>query len=76
MVDFSVKEHAQAVGDLIKGLGDLMFAVGRDTAQWQELRYASNLAEELQGKVNDLLQMLPKERVKRGLVNLGGKALK
>ena len=76
-VDFGVKQHAQAIGDLIKGLGDLTFTRGRDPAQRQELRYASKLAGELQGKVDYLMQMLPRgKRERRGILNLGGKALK
>ncbi|PNF21224.1 hypothetical protein B7P43_G04197 [Cryptotermes secundus] len=34
-MDFGVKEHAQAISDLIKGFGDLTFTVGRDPAQRQ-----------------------------------------
>jgi hypothetical protein len=76
-VDFSVTEHARVTGELTKGLEDLTFNVGRDLAQRQELRYVSKTAGELQEKVDNLLQMLPCERrVKRGMLSLGGKALK
>jgi hypothetical protein len=60
-----------------KGLEDLTFYAGRDVVLRQELRYVSQIAGELQRKMNDLLYMLPCERrVKRGILDLGGKALK
>jgi predicted RNA-binding protein with EMAP domain len=76
-VDFSVTKHTRVIRELTKGLEDLTFNVGRDLAQRQELRYVSKIAEELQEKVENLLQMLPRERrVRRGMLSIGGKALK
>jgi hypothetical protein len=75
--DFGVATHAKAIGDLAEGLEDVAFYAGRDVVLRQELTYVSQIAGELQKKTNDLLHMLPRERrVKRGILNLGGKALK
>jgi hypothetical protein len=72
-----VTTHAKAIGDLAKVLEDLTFYAGRDVVLRQELRYVSQISGELQKKTNDVLYILPREiRVKRGILNLGDKALK
>jgi hypothetical protein len=75
-VDIRVTEYARVIG-LTQGLEELALNLGDDPARRQELRYLSMLAGELQGKLNDVIQMLPSgSRTKRGILSLGGKALK
>ena len=61
-VDVSVTEHAKIIGGLRKGLEDLIFTAGRDTILRQELRYVSSIVEELQAKIDNIIQMLPREQ--------------
>jgi hypothetical protein len=72
-----VTEHAKVIRGLTQGIKDLAANLGNAHVQRQELRYVGMIARELQEKIDNLLQMLPRERrVKRGMLNLGGKALK
>jgi hypothetical protein len=76
-LDIGVAEYAEAIGGLTRGLKDLASNLVDDLTQRQELRYLHVLAEELQGKINNILQMLPREpRTRRRIFSIGGKALK
>jgi hypothetical protein len=76
-VDLSVAEYTKVIKGLTESLQDLTLNLGDEPAQRQELRYLGMLAGELKGKLENVLQMLPRDaRTKRGIFNLGGKALK
>jgi hypothetical protein len=76
-VDICVTEYAKAIGELTEGLEDLALSLGNDPMRRQELRYLSMVAGELQGKLDNILQMLPRgPRTKRGILSIGGKTLK
>jgi hypothetical protein len=76
-VDLSVSEYSKVIGGLAQSLQDLTLNLGDEPARRQELRYLSMLAGELKGKLDNVLQMLPRDtRTKRGIFSLGGKALK
>jgi hypothetical protein len=72
-VDMSISEYAKVIG-LTRGFEDLTSTLRDDPTRRQELRYLHMLAEELQGKVDNILQMLPKgPRAKRGIFSMGGR---
>jgi hypothetical protein len=71
-VDISVTDYAKVKGELTKDLEDLAASLGNDPVRRQELRYLSMVARELRGKLDNILQMLPRgPRTKRGILSIG-----
>jgi glutamine synthetase adenylyltransferase len=76
-LDVKIAEYTRAISELTQSLDELLVYAGREPTLRQELRYLRAISGELQGKVESITQLLPKEqRRKRGVSAIGGRVLK
>jgi hypothetical protein len=76
-VDFDVRKYARAVRDIRRDVDELILRCNRDEATRRELSYLQKMIEEIEGRMADVEQMLPRtDRRERNLISVGGQVLR
>jgi hypothetical protein len=76
-IGLDVREYGRAIRDIRRDVDELILRCNRDEATLRELLYLQQIIEEIDCRMADVQQMLPKtDRRERNLISPGGQVLR